>query len=394
MSDTTEQLDPQVPDVLGMSEDELSRLDISQYLGDKGQVAPEDGNPVVETEGTPESQEPSDDPQPEPEAEQPEGEGEQGEPEAEEEGEDQAKPEAKGKPAKAETEKDSQGKDKSAPESQTVPDHKAFYESIIGKPFKANGRDIILQNPEDVIQLMQMGANYHEKMAALKPNRRILKMLENEKLLDEQTLGYLIDLHKKDPKAIAKLVQDSGIDLMEFDTEQGADYKSQHVAPPESQITLEDTVQELQSSPGFRDVLTNVTSTWDAESQNVIAEHPDLLRVLNAQKEAGHFDLIVNELAREKMLGRTAGMNSLQAYSAVEQRLKAEGKLGAPASKADPVIPETTPAKAPKKDNTAAKKAAAAPRQTVQNKKTLPEGENLFALSEEEFAKIDPSQFR
>lgn len=393
MSDTNEQLDQQIPDILGMSEDELSRLDISQYLGDK--VAPEDGNPVVETEDTPDDQEPSDDPnQNQNQEDNSEDEDEPDETEAKVEVEVPVKSKAKDKATKAEKTEDPQGTDKTAPESQTVPDHKAFYESIIGKPFKANGRDIILQNPEDVIQLMQMGANYHEKMAALKPNRRILKMLENEKLLDEQTLGYLIDLHKKDPKAIAKLVQDSGIDLMEFDMEQGADYKSQHVAPPESQITLEDTVQELQSFPGFREVLTNVTSTWDAESQNVIAEHPDLLRVLNAQKEVGHFDIIVNELAREKMLGRTSGMNSLQAYSAVEQRLKAEGKLGAPVANTAPGKTETVPAKAPKKDNTAAKKAAAAPRQTVQNKKTLPEGDNLYALSDEEFAKIDPSQFR
>lgn len=386
MSDTTEQLDPQVPNVLGMSEDELSRLDISQYLGDK--VTPEDGNPVVEDEGNP-AQEPSDEPEPEPEAEEVEDEGKPDEPEAKAKGEDQAKPESETDPKKQD---EPHGKDKSEPESQSVPDHKAFYESIIGKPFKANGREIKLQNPEDVIRLMQMGANYHEKMAALKPSRRYLKMLEQNELLDEDKLGFLIDLSKRDPKAIAKLVQDSQIDLMDFDVEQGAGYKSQHVAPPESQITLEDTIQELQSSPGFRDVLTNVTSTWDAESQDVIASHPELLRVLNAQKDAGHFDIIVNELAREKMLGRTAGMNSLQAYSAVETRLKAEGKLGAPAVITAPVKTETTPAK----DNKAAKakKAAATPRQTVQNKKTLPEGENLFALSEEEFAKIDPTQFR
>ena len=66
------------------------------------------------------------------------------------------------------------------------------------------------------------------------------------------------------------------------------------------------------------------------------------------------------------------------------------------------VIPATIPAQtvppvnmqAPKKDPVLAKKSAAAPRQTVQGKKTISEDVNLFALSDEEFAKIDPSQFK
>lgn len=392
MSANTEQLDQQnVPDVLNMSEDELSRLDISQYLN-QGSENPEDGQPEETTENQPTTEvEPEEevvetDPE---QVEEPEVDPENPEP-TDEPAQQSEEGKAKDKAPAKET-----SKAKTDPESQNVPDHKAFYESIVGKPFKANGRDITVQSPEEVIKLMQMGANYHEKMAALKPTRRIMKMLENENLLNEQELGFLIDLHKKDPKAIAKLVQDSGIDLMDFDVEQGAGYQSQHQAPPESQIELADTVQELQNNPGFKEVLTHVTSAWDAASQDFIANNPGLLRVLDAQKSSGNFDLIANEVQRQKVLGQLVGMNSLQAHAAVEQQLQAQGLLKVPgvqpAPAKDVVVP---PAKAaPKKETVNAKKAAAAPKQTVQSKPAI-KGENLFSLSDEEFAKIDPTQFR
>lgn len=387
MSETTEQLDQNdVPNVLGMSDDELSRLDISQYLN-QGSEQPEEGQPEeTVTESSEEDQQETEQPEPEDPAVEPT---QTTEPEPTEEPAKQGD-EGKAKDTQAKPTKDA----KTDPESQNVPDPQAFYNAIVGKPFKANGREISVQTPEEVIQLMQMGANYHEKMAALKPTRRIMKMLENEKLLDEQELGFLIDLHKKDPKAIAKLVQDSGIDLMEFDVEQGAGYQSQHQAPPESQIELADTVQELQNNPGFKEVLTHVTTAWDAQSQDFIASNPGLLRVLDAQKASGNFDIIANEVQRLRTFGQLNGMISLQAHAAVENQLMQQGKLKMPATQPATTPNVEVPAKAaPKKETVAAKKAAAAPRQTVQGKPTT-KADNLFSLSDEEFAKIDPTQFR
>ena len=156
MSANTEQLDQQnVPDVLNMSEDELSRLDISQYLN-QGSENPEDGQPEQTTENQPTTEV------------EPEEEVVETDPEQEEEPEvDPENPEPTDEPAQQSEEgkaKDKApaketSKAKTDPESQNVPDHKAFYESIVGKPFKANGRDITVQSPEEVIKLMQMGAN-------------------------------------------------------------------------------------------------------------------------------------------------------------------------------------------------------------------------------------------
>jgi len=80
----------------------------------------------------------------------------------------------------------------------------------ITAPFRANGKDMQIDSVEDVRKLMQMGANYNKKMAAIKPNLKFIKMLENNDLLNEESISYLIDLQKKDPAAIKKLLKDSG----------------------------------------------------------------------------------------------------------------------------------------------------------------------------------------
>lgn len=381
MSATTEQLDPKDINIFDMSEDELSRLDISQFSAtaaeDNGQSQPEPET-ITEPEPKPEPEiEEPDDKDPEPKAD----------PEPGKDGE--GKPEPKADPAKAE---DPKG-DKPEPESQNVPDYKAFYDHLT-KPFKANGRDLNITNPDEIITLMQMGANYNAKMAALKPNRRLLRMLEDNKLMDESQLGFLIDLHKKDPKAIAKLIQDSQFNLDEFNPEDQVDYSSKHTAPSEKVIDLEDIVGELSSHTGFDEVLNTVSTGWDAPSKQLVADNPNILRILQQQKELGHFDLIQAEVDRSAILGKANGLTTLQMYSAAEQKLIAEGKLAtAPVKQQAPVVDVQKPV-VEKVDTTAAKKAAAAPKQTIQSKTSKVSAENLFSLSDEEFAKIDPSKFK
>lgn len=59
---------------------------------------------------------------------------------------------------------------------------------------------------------MQMGLNYNEKMASLKPHMRISCSLDKAGLLDESKLNHLIDLDNHKPEAIAQLIKESAID--------------------------------------------------------------------------------------------------------------------------------------------------------------------------------------
>jgi len=108
--------------------------------------------------------------------------------------------------------------------TEAEPDYKVLYEDLI-KPLKANGKEIPLKSHNELIQLAQQGANYTRKMQALAPHRKALMMLENNQLLDPEQLGFLIDLKRRDPAAIQKLLKESEVNPLDIDVEAESTYK-------------------------------------------------------------------------------------------------------------------------------------------------------------------------
>ena len=80
-------------------------------------------------------------------------------------------------------------------------DYSKFHE-LITKPFKANGREITITDPKDVVSLMQRGIDYSRKMEKLKPNLALVKTLEEHGLTDKEKLGYMVDLLNKKPEQL------------------------------------------------------------------------------------------------------------------------------------------------------------------------------------------------
>ena len=75
-------------------------------------------------------------------------------------------------------------------------DYETVYKDIF-KPFKANGKDITPRTVEDVVQLMQMGANYTKKMQLMAPLKKAAESLSRADI-KEDDLNFLIDVHKGD----------------------------------------------------------------------------------------------------------------------------------------------------------------------------------------------------
>lgn len=215
------------------------------------------------------------------------------------------------------TESDSDTNTDDKPTEQT--DYQAFYEKLT-KPFKANGREIQVQNADDMIALMQQGANYSKKMAQLKPNLALMRTLEQHGLNDADKITYLIDLYNKQPEAIAKLVKEADIDLYSFDTDQAEQYTPKTVVNEPS--ALEDTITELYGNhETFKDVVTDITTLWDKESKAIVSDNPEILRVMAKQADEGIYQQIMSAIDYEKMLGRLSGIPFLHAYEQVEARI-------------------------------------------------------------------------
>ena len=263
--------------------------------------------------------------------------------------------------------------------------YEEFFKTIT-KPFKANGKDFQVLDPNDAISLMQKGTDYVKKMTEIKPLRRIGKLLEENKL-SEDDLAYLIDLKNKKPEAIAKLLKDSEVDLYGFDVEQGKDYAP--VAPVVNEVddALQSTLDDLQAnSASFSQTIAVVGQQWDVSSRETVAQHPQLLRVLDAQVANGTFAKIDSVMQYERALGRLDGMTDIQAYAEIERRLQAAQPQTPPIVQAPVVIPPvTTPQPNVQQQKLAEqRRQAAPPRQTkVESKPTT----NLPAMSDEEFMK-------
>lgn len=294
---------------------------------------------------------------------------------------------------KAEAEKQ---EEKAEKETQAV-DYEAEYKRLLA-PFKANGREIQVKSVDDAVALMQMGANYNKRMAALKPNLKMLKLLENNGLLNEEKLSYLIDLEKKNPAAINKLVKDSGLDPMDLDAEKAGEYKPKIHSVDDREIDLDTVLDEIQETPTYTQTLEIVSKKWDGASKQTIASTPQLLKVINDHVANGIYDLINQEVERERMFGRLNGLSDIEAYRRVGDAINARGGFNHLVSNQgkpnqEPVVVQPK-AKAPADDKLNEKRRAASSTKPANVSTAAASDFNPLALSDEEFSKLAEIRFR
>lgn len=270
------------------------------------------------------------------------------------------------------------------------------FQKEILKPFKANGREMQVTSPEEARTLMQQGANYNKKMASLKPHLALVKQLEQNNLLSDEKIGFLIDLSKKNPEAIGKLLKDSGIDPLDLDSDKVAGYKPNTYAVSDKQMNLDEVLDDLKDNEHFKPVIHAVANEWDKASQEEVAAEPQVLRVLAKHKEIGVYDTITNEVERRRALGQLNGVPALKAYSLVGDEFEAAGKFAhlapKPATAAALPVTKTVAAKPAKAAESQAvidkRKAAATTASAPAVKAGLDPEFNPLSMSDEDFAKF------
>lgn len=375
---------PEQNGLLEMSDEDIMKLDPSNLLAQSDAPEQEEEEQQEEPAAEAGEAEPEGGDEPSGEEAEPEGEAEPAD------GDEEEKQEAEGTeltPAEEPAEKDTPEEKDEKPKDQV--DYKAEYEKVFA-PFTANGKQMQVQTAEEAITLMQMGANYNKKMAALKPNLKLLKLLENNGILSEEKLSFLIDLDKKNPDAITKLVKDSGLDPLEMDVSK-SDYKPNTYTVHDREIELDSVLSDIQDTPTYNKTISVVGTKWDGESKKIIVENPQLIKVINDHMANGVFDLISNEVDRQRALNRLNGVSDIEAYRLVGEEMHTRGALkpaSQPAQKAPGTVREPVPTK-PKVENqdTRSKKlAASTPKAAAPVKNDL--DFNPLALSDEDFAKI------
>ena len=313
---------------------------------------------------------------------------------------------SKPEPAKEGDDKSKQEGEKETPKSGALPadfDYKAGYEALM-RPFKANGKMVQVRSPEEAIALMQQGANFTRKMQELAPHRKLIQMLQNNDMLDEGQLSYAIDLVKKNPEAIKKLIKDSGIDPMDIDVNAEVQYKEGNHRVSDAEVRFNTELGDLKSSPEGNATLGVIHQTWDDASKQALFETPGLMGTIHQQRESGIYTRIVDEMEHLKTLGKIgADVPFIHAYKAVGDFLMQQGGFD------DLIKPKTNETAAPAATAQAPAQAPAAPVATrvVTPKPAVTNGEqanaaspsrnaprkaealvNLLGMSDEDFLKL------
>jgi hypothetical protein len=257
-------------------------------------------------------------------------------------------------------------------------------------PFKANGKEIKVNSVDEAIQLMQMGANYTKKMTALKPVMKVARMLENNGLMDEQQVSFLIDLSKKNPEAIAKLLKDSELNPLEIDIEKGLDYKGGEHIIDDAQIKVEEILETIKETPTYSRTINVVSKEWDNSSRQIIAENPDIIADINQHMQEGIYDMIQQEMDRQRLFGGLKGLSDIAAYKAVGDMLNAQGKFDKASDQSlnqnQEVKPKTNSETDPKIK--AKKQAAGITRETKTVELQKDNSFSPLSMSDEEFEKM------
>ena len=240
-------------------------------------------------------------------------------------------------PAKADDEDEADEEAEAKPEDSEDADETVNFEDEYNRlltPFKANGREVKIDNVDDAIALMQMGANYNKKMVSLKPNLKLMKMLENNELLSEDKLTYLIDLSKKDPAAITKLIKESGINPLDIDVAKGDEYTPKSYNVDDSDVELDGILDDIRETDSYGTTIDIVGNKWDDSSKKAVLAEPEIIRVLNSHVDSGIYKQIMTVVEKERMLGRLEGQSDLEAYQTIGDRINEAGGFD---------VQETTP---------------------------------------------------
>lgn len=272
------------------------------------------------------------------------------------------------------------------PPVETPIDYKAEYESLIGSTFKAGGKEITVKTVAEAKQLMQMGVGFHGKMSKLAHAERIIETLRENDLLSDEKINELIDISKKNPEAIAALVQSAGLEPHQLLSSGDAPkyIPGDHVLP-EAQLQFRTSVENIREQGGT-EFLAHVAQDWDVTSRAEVYKDPNALTMIYGHKQSGIYDKISSEVERRKILDPSvANLPFINAYLTVGNDMHEKGLL-APQQETPtptPVVVKPAVASQPVVLNPAAAKAASV-RTTPTPASATP---NFLTMPDEEFLK-------
>lgn len=209
-----------------------------------------------------------------------------------------------------------------AHEEEETPDEQPQEES---KKFilKHKGKEIVIDNEEELVALAQKGLDYEFKMSRIKPFRKAVDIIEKSGLTPEEVQA-LADAKDGKPEALEYLAKQYGIKLGGSDDIDILLDEEPHDTNYKPSVEQHDPVQEI-----WEDVVRNdkelsgkVAGIWEELDDSFKSElwNPDTFSAFVGSVKTGEFEKVYPEAIKIKALNPALGW--LQAYITAAQKIQ------------------------------------------------------------------------
>jgi len=219
--------------------------------------------------------------------------------------------------------------DETDEEDDTIGSNEDKKRIVVTKPLKYRGKEIWVNNEDELIELAQKGLDYSFKMSKIKPHRRIVDLIENAGLTEEDIVA-LADAKNGKSEAIKYLQEKFNLEPTDdlFDDE--IDYKPE----VKQQNHIEEVFNDIQQRDP--ELAGLVVSVWNNqvpdEFKREIAE-AELFADFVGSIQTGEFDRVFPELIKLKSMDRYAHVKWLDLYRAIANDLLSQRQLTEPMQK-------------------------------------------------------------
>lgn len=170
--------------------------------------------------------------------------------------------------------------------------------------YKANGHEYEFTEDEVKEQfgkVFAQAANYTQKMQEIAPWRKTISALTDNSLSHDD-VNLMIDvLVNKDKDAIASIIQRTGVDTLDIDTE-NVSYSPKEYGKSDQELAINDVINNISRDTEYKITQHVVDSQWDSNSRMKLAQNPKMIEGLHDDVKSGVYDKVSPMAMKLKVL--------------------------------------------------------------------------------------------
>lgn len=160
--------------------------------------------------------------------------------------------------------------------------------------YKAKGQEFEFTEDEIKAQFGDVFAkamDYTQKTQAIKPYRKMIDAMEQEKITPED-MNFAIDLLKGNKEAITTLLQRHKVDALELEVESKPNYTPNNYGRSDAEISIAEVAARINKDPEYDITHNVVTNEWDEDSWAELSKKPALIEIVHKDVKSGAYQRI------------------------------------------------------------------------------------------------------